>query len=221
MKQSFEQYGILADLFVYPDASFPAIAQQIQEYLNKNYPAASDEMKQFADFVSTASQTELEELFTRSFDVQAITTLDLGYVLFGDDYKRGAVLVNLNREHKEAGNECHGELADHLPNMLRLLHKMQKPELRVELVEKIVAPALQKIIGEFDPEKLEKKNAIYKKHHKTLIERSEQYGTIYQQPLKALYRVLEADFEISDIRTPHQSAGFLKSVGSEMDIESE
>jgi hypothetical protein len=33
-------------------------------------------------------------LFTRSFDVQAVTTLDLGYIVFGEDYKRGELLVN-------------------------------------------------------------------------------------------------------------------------------
>ncbi len=159
-------------------------------------------------------------MFTRSFDVQAITTLDLGYVLFGDDYKRGAVLVNLNREHREAGVECYSELADHLPNILRLLAKMQKPDLRSELVEKIVAPALQRIIAEFNPEKMEKKKAVYKKHHKTLIESSERYGTIYQYPLKALYRVLKTDFEFQEAEALSRSAGFLKSVNTEMDIES-
>ena len=152
MDQSFEHYNILAGLFAYPDSNFPANVKQVQKYLDQNYPKAGAELKKFTKFVSNASQTELEELFTRSFDVQAVTTLDLGYVLFGDDYKRGAGLVNLNREHREAGNDCYNELADHLPNILRLLCKMQKPEFRVELVEKIVAPALQKIIGEFDPE---------------------------------------------------------------------
>ena len=220
MDQSFEHYNILAGLFAYPDSNFPANVKQVQKYLDQNYPKAGAELKNFTKFVSNASQTELEELFTRSFDVQAVTTLDLGYVLFGDDYKRGAVLVNLNREHREAGNDCCNELADHLPNILRLLCKMQKPELRIELVEKIVAPALQKIIGEFDPEKLEKKNTIYKKHHKTLIEQSKKYGLIYQHTLKAVYKVLETDFKIKEVQTTRQSAGFLKSVGSEMKIES-
>ena len=178
MEKSFDHYSKFAELFIYPGNGFPQTVKQVQALLDQQYPLAGTELKIFSEFVSNATQTELEELFTRSFDVQAVTTLDLGYVLFGDDYKRGAVLVNLNREHREAGNECYSELADHLPNILRLLHKMQKPELRAELVQKIVAPALRKIIGEFDSEKLEKKNKIYKKHHKTLIDRSEQYGMI-------------------------------------------
>ncbi len=220
MKPSFEHYSQLAGLFYYPESGYSETVKNVQAFLDLQYPEAGAELEVFTNFVSNASQLELEELFTRSFDVQAITTLDLGYVLFGDDYKRGAVLVNLNREHREVGIECNSELADHLPNILRLLHKMRKPELRAELVDKIIAPAIRKIISEFNPEKIDRKNAIYKKHHRTLIERSENYGTIYQQPLKALYQVLESDFEIKEVEMPRQSAGFLKSVGAEMSIES-
>ena len=68
------------------------------------------------------------ELYLRTFDVQAITTLDIGYVLFGEDYKRGALLAGLSAEHKKVSNDCGIELADHLPNVLRLLPKMEAGE---------------------------------------------------------------------------------------------
>ncbi len=211
-----EHYSKLAGLFCYPGADFPQIVSEVQELLERQYPAAGAELKPFTEFVSGASPAELEELFNRSFEVQAITTLDIGYVLFGDDYKRGALLVNLNREHRQAGVDCGNELADHLPNVLRLLSRMSDIELRAELVQKIIAPALRKIISEFEPEKMAQKNAVYQKHHKTLIERSANHGTVYQHPLKALYRVLESDFEMQEIPALPQSADFLKSVGSEM-----
>ena len=190
MNDAFEQYDRISGLFSYPQPGYPQTVKKIQIFLEEHYPEAGAELKIFSDFVATASQEVLEELYNRSFEVQAATTLDLGYVLFGDDYKRGAVLVNLSGEHKEVGNDCGYELADHLPNILRLLYKMEKTELRIELVQKIIAPALRKIISEFDPHKLEKKNVVYKKHHRTLIERSEEYGLIYQFPLKAVYKVL-------------------------------
>lgn len=222
MKQPFQHYTRLAGLFSYPCNDFTQTVSEAQKWLDAHYPEAGTEMKPFTIFVSGASLTELEELFNRSFEVQAITTLDIGYVLFGDDYKRGAMLVNLNCEHREAGVDCGNELADHLPNVLRLLAKMDKSELRAELVQKIIAPAMRKIISGFAPERIQQKNAIYKKHHKTLLESSEHYGTIYQYPLKALYRVLEADFDLKEetANLPAPSAEFLKSVGSEMDIES-
>ena len=122
-----------------------------QAFLDRQYPEAGAALNAFTGFVSHASLVEQEELFTRSFDVQAVTTLDLGYVLFGDDYKRGALLVNLNREHREAGNPCHNELADHLPNVLRLLPKLQDAALRDELVDRDrcgIAGAIRFVVDE-------------------------------------------------------------------------
>ena len=59
-----------------------------------------------------------EEIYTRTFDVQAITTLDVGYVLFGDDYKRGELLVNLNNEHTKAGNDLRNGISWRSPSKL-------------------------------------------------------------------------------------------------------
>ncbi|MCA9734963.1 MAG: hypothetical protein H6696_14900 [Deferribacteres bacterium] len=221
MLNSFEQYSKLAELLVYPGPDFKEQVKEVTLWLDQRYPEPAAHLHKFSDFVANATQIELEELYTRSFDVQAATTLDLGYVLFGDDYKRGAVLVGLNSEHKEAGIDCGGELADHLPNILRLLHKMQKPEIRAELVEKIIAPAIKKIINEFQPQKIEAKEAVYKKHHKTIIEKSQKYSTIYQQPLKTVYDVLKHDFDFQEYEMPAKGADFIKSVGSEMKIEAE
>jgi nitrate reductase molybdenum cofactor assembly chaperone len=223
MNESYEHYVRLADMFTYPDANFAREALEIQEFLDETCVEAGEELREFTEYAKQASRAELEELFTRSFDVQAVTTLDLGYVLFGDDYKRGELLVKLNAEHNEAGVDCGTELSDHLPNMLKLLNAMQKPELREELVNKIIAPALRKIISEFAPDKVEKKNAVYEKNLKTLIERSEQYGTIYQKPLRALFTVMERDFDIimeeKPVQKPEQQSCFLSSIGTEMKLE--
>lgn len=221
MTVSTTSYGKLAGLFIYPDAHYGESVAGIQAFLEDVSPAAADELREFTAFASQATLIELEELYTRSFDVQAVTTLDLGYVLFGDDYKRGELLVNLSREHGEADVDCGTELPDHLPNVLRLLDAMQKTEIRAELVKKIVGPALRKIIGEFDPERMGKKDAVYEKHHKTLIERSEHYGVIYSKPLKALYTVLEENFDVGTDEkafVPHHGQ-FLNSIGTEMTLE--
>lgn len=221
MGTSVGEYSILAQLFAYPDAGFAAQVTEVQEFLDASCAEASGELREFSEFASGASLVELEELYTRSFDVQAITTLDLGYVLFGDDYKRGELLVNLNREHREAGVDCGGELPDHLPNILRLLDAMEGSELRDELVEKIVGPALRKIIGEFDAERVEKKNAAYAKHYKTLIERSQKCGDIYAGPLRAVYAVLRRDFDVGIERDPAEvrENRFLNSIGTELKLE--
>lgn len=221
MTSSLSQYPLLAALFRYPDAAYPGRAQAAQAALERTHPEAAEALRPFTRFVADAAPVTLEELYTRSFDVQAVTTLDLGYVLFGDDYKRGAMLVHLNREHAAAGNPCHGELADHLPNVLRLLPLMTDEALRAELVARIVLPALHKMIDDFDPEKMARKKKVYLKHHRTWIEQPEGYGTLYRLPLLAVRAALEADFGAREAAPPPATSDFLKNIGTEIVLEAD
>jgi nitrate reductase assembly molybdenum cofactor insertion protein NarJ len=82
-------YQALADLFEYPDIKYPQQVRKIIDLLDGNYPEAVADLERFLELLPDRELRTMQELFTRSFDVQAITTLDIGYVLFGDDYKRG------------------------------------------------------------------------------------------------------------------------------------
>ena len=148
---------LLADLFDYPDAVFPERVHRALTAIREYCPAAVDGVEQFSALLPDDDLIAMQELYTRTFDVQAITTLDLGYVLFGDDYKRGELLSNLNREHTQHQNDCGSELADHLPNVLRLIPLLDDEVLVSELVTEIVAPALSQMIGEFSPNACRKK----------------------------------------------------------------
>lgn len=194
------------------------MVQEIQLFLNKNYPKQGKILKDFTRFSKSATFEEIQELYTRSFEVQAITTLDLGYLLFGDDYKRAQLLVNLSREHREVGNDCGLELADYLPNVLKLLPLLKDVELRDDLIEKLIYSGLKKMVKEFDAGNLRKKNEVYIRHHKTLITISEQYGTVYRKPLLVLQQVIEQDFNI-EIIPDKKTSDFLGSIASEMNIE--
>jgi len=160
----------------------------------------------------------MQELHTRTFEVQAITTLDLGYLLFGDDYKRAELLVNLSREHTAAGNDCGYELADHLPNVIRLTGKMEDAETKCELMTKLICPGLMKMISEFDPHSLGKKNEVYVRHHKTLIEMPGEYGTLYQRPLIVLLEIFRKEFGLDPTET-EKTSDFLTSLSTEMKLE--
>jgi len=189
---------MFAQILAYPNKETLAKVEAVQEFLNQNYPDAAKVMIEFTEFAKTISLWKWEEIYTRTFDVQAITTLDVGYVLFGDDYKRGELIVNLSKEHTKAGNDCETELADHLPNLLRLLNKINDKDFKDDLIYLIIKPALKKIIGEFDSRNIEKKNKIYEKHHRTLIQFENNYGTVYQSLLKSLLIVLNKDFSDDD-----------------------
>jgi nitrate reductase assembly molybdenum cofactor insertion protein NarJ len=220
--ENLNHYHLLAELFEYPDAGYPERVQQIKKFLDGNYPEAAGEIGKFVDYLPADDLLTMQELFTRSFDVQAIATLDIGYVLFGDDYKRGEMLANLNREHLAAKNDCGTELADHLPNILRLMSLLKDEELIEDLAYAIVGPALLEMIGEFDPGRLEKKNESYRKHYKTLIDTPAvqvEAVTFYKLALNALYLVLKQDFSRIEIMPLKRESDFLNSVGRENAIE--
>lgn len=189
-------YELLSVLFFYPEnESDINKIKDVYSYLSINLPESTEVMKPFMEFISSSTLGEIQELFLRSFDIQAITTLDIGFILFGEDYKRGQLLVHLNMEHREAGNICHIELSDHMPNVLRLLPKMKDDTLRMEIATRLLAPAVVKMLAEFDPEKVEKKDKVYKKHLKTIIDYSTGFRTVYQTLLQVLLLALKKDFD--------------------------
>ena len=223
---TYAHYDRMAGLLDFPGPGFAASGRVLVDFLREDYPDAAAELELFLSGIPEKT-LDLQELHTRTFDVQALTTLGTGYVLFGDDYKRGALLSNLNREHGEAQNDCGGELADHLPNVLRLIPKLKDQELRKELVEQILVPALMLMIREFDTDRIEKKNANYRKHYKTLIDPAGGCdSTVYRLTLKAVLKVLARDFpvsatitKLSDWSSRPQTVDFLRLVEREMDIE--
>ncbi len=216
------QYELLAPLFEYPSAGFPERVREIKEYLDTNYGDAAADLGHFADLLPVDDLEAMQELFTRSFDVQAATTLDVGYVLFGDDYKRGILLANLNREHRAANIDTGTELADYIPNLLRLMAVMEDEEVLHDLAYAILGPALLEMIGEFSTERIEKRNKKYEKHYKTLIEVpavASDAVTLYQFALKSLYAVLRQDFALIETMPLERSNDFLESVSRENKIE--
>lgn len=213
------RYELLADLFLYPSEEVKAKIFDIQKYLDENFQSVSDSLRNFSDFVKMTSLKEWEEIYTRTFDVQALTTLDLGYVVFGDDYKRGELLVNLGNEHKAANNDCGTELADHLPNILRLINKIADEEFKHDLIYYIILPALSKIFSDFNKETIEVKNKIYVKHYKTVIEQNETKGSIYQKPIQTILELIKIEFPDKRITMPDEKE-FAKEITNKLEIQS-
>lgn len=219
-------YALLAQVFEYPGEDFPEHVERACRALGEAYPAAAGPLREFADLlpwgVADEPLREMEEIFTRSFDIQAITTLDVGYVLFGDEYKRGELLVNLSAEHRAAGLECGDELGDHLSNLLRLVAVTDDRAMLDDLVGLIIAPGLRRMVGEFNPARVEAKEKLYRKHHRTLIEKSTERSGMYGHALRAVYAVLQADFTFAERETfKDVSADFLDSITRELEIEHE
>lgn len=223
---NYNHYDDLAALFDFPGPDYRPRAKRLVSLLSAQYPQAAAEIQLFLDVIPN-DENGLQELYTRTFEIQSLTTLGIGYILFGDDYKRGDLLANLNREHGLVGTDCHGELADHLPNVLRLIPLLKDEDLREELATELLLPAVAMMIQEFDPERVVKKDENYRRHYKTLIEAPVTDKTIFCRPFKALLDVLGSDFKsvaegggiLSAIIAKHHGADFLGMIEKEMEIE--
>jgi len=146
---TLDHYILFADMFRYPDERMVSKAKAFLKLVSKQFPQLSQKLAVFVSTIETMSTREQEEYFLKTFDVQALSYLDIGYVMFGEDYKRAQLLVNLQKEHKVAGVDCGNVLADHLPNVLNLLAKTNNYDFAVELGYIITAPAVKFMLTRF------------------------------------------------------------------------
>jgi len=193
--KNLAHYKLLAEVFKYPTAQTAAKIAEIQVLLDDKYPEAGKELTRFSDFIANSTNDEIEEIFGKTFHIQAICFLDLGYVIFGEDYKRGEFLVNMKKEQKDNNVDCGIELADNLPNVLNLLTVHKNEAFINELVVMILIPALEKMLSEFDERKTQIREKILNKKQKVIIMRDIKDGNIYKNALSSVLMVFKRDFE--------------------------
>ena len=141
MKEQMQKtnfYERLADLFEYPAADW-----KVATYADLD---PSDSFTSFLNGVDHISLSELQELYTRTFDLNPVCALEIGYHLFGENYKRGEFLANLRQTEAPFDLGQDRQLPDYLPVLLRLIAKLQDEELRSALITKCLVPALEKMI---------------------------------------------------------------------------
>jgi nitrate reductase assembly molybdenum cofactor insertion protein NarJ len=170
-----EVYKYIADLFRYPTVESLKSIQCVLDVLAEKDVVLASTFGPFVDFHSNKSISSLEEHYIKTFDVQAICHLDIGYVIFGDDSKRGQFLYHMKEEQENAANDCGSDLADFLPNILTLLSKTENRELAEELTVSILLPALIKMNQKLESEK-----------------------SIFGIPLEILISLLKIDFNNSE-----------------------
>lgn len=189
------QYNLLANLFRYPSEGYVEHANQCAALLEQDYPGAFKELKPFIEFVNSHELYEIEEVFGKTFHIQAICYLDLGYVLFAEDYKRGDFLVQMKSEQRKANNDCGTELADNLPNVLTLMAILEDEDFLQEFAERVIKTSLDKMLKEFDQARIALKDKVRKKKQKVILLEDMENKNIYQFALQAIYKVVNADFK--------------------------
>lgn len=189
------QYIALSELFKYPKTGYHNKVKECMVMLKDKYPEAAISFERFSNYIKDKTLFEVEEVFGITFHIQAICFLDIGYVLFGEDYTRGEFLVNMKKEQAKINHDCGEELADNLPHVLQLMAISNDNDFVEELAVRAVIPALEKMLTEFKASRMELRKKVMKKKQKAIIMEDIVEGNIYQNALQALLIVLQTDFK--------------------------
>lgn len=144
MKARELPFDLLAEALRYPQAGCVETAERCREAFEKQIPDAAPLLAQFVETIRDLSAAGLEELYTRTFDLNPVCCLDLGWHLYGEDYERGNFLVRVRQELRRHGLAESTELPDHLTQVLPLLGRMPPAEAE-GFARSFVLPALTKM----------------------------------------------------------------------------
>ena len=90
--------GTIARLLSYPDEHYLQLVELLYLIVQSELPTAAKGLSEFGQFVEQCGEHELEESYTRTFDVNPSCALEIGWHLFGEDYMRGQFLVRMRGE---------------------------------------------------------------------------------------------------------------------------
>ena len=130
--------------------SYPGIdyRHHLQGLLNtfEVHSEAGQRISEFSARIAEWGNTQLEESFSNTFDLNPRACLDVGWHLFGEDYKRGQFLVRMRQALKEHDLSESVELPDHISHCLQLLSELDEEDTTA-FVENYLFPALQRILS--------------------------------------------------------------------------
>ncbi len=153
VKEILDEFAVLLS---YPKADYKErIARCLR--LIENSQWENDELRhqlsscllKFQQKVAALPVEEVEELFTRTFDINPVCSLELGWHLFGETYERGAFMVQMRDLLRRSAVEESSELPDHLSHALLALGRMNEEEA-ASFVQSRLLRALDKMLEGFN-----------------------------------------------------------------------
>lgn len=138
------RYDALAKLLAYPEAPFDNRIRACHAALDDQSEEAAAHLRRFESAVEGLSVEDLQELYTRTFDLNPICTLELGWQLFGENYSRGEFLVAMRQTLRRLDVEESTELPDHLTHALAAFGRMPEAEAG-RFASMYLVPALEKM----------------------------------------------------------------------------
>lgn len=147
MNASGEKLDALAQVLAYPEEGYAGRLDRCAALLAADAPEEARRcIARFRERLGTADVGELQEEYTRTFDLDPSCSLEVGWHLFGENYSRGEFLVEMRRALRGLELEEAGELPDHLVHVLPVLARMDPVSARTFIGERVL-PALDKMLA--------------------------------------------------------------------------
>lgn len=138
------EFELLAALFCYPQRGYVSKANRASEALAARGSEIAAPVRTFLERTRGLSLEDLQVLYTTTFDLDPVCSLEVGWHLFGENYERGEFLVRMRGELRRVGVTESAELPDHLSHALELLARMDREEA-AEFAGACLYPALDKM----------------------------------------------------------------------------
>ncbi len=139
-------FYLFADLLEYPQSDLTESVRECEALISSGNPEAAALLHGFRSFEEQASLGQVQELYTRTFDLDATYHPYVGHHLFGESYKRSAFMVGLKERYKAYDFVVEGELPDHLAVMLRYLSICEDNDQVSEIIRDAMMPALERMV---------------------------------------------------------------------------
>jgi nitrate reductase assembly molybdenum cofactor insertion protein NarJ len=123
-----DRLSVCAGLLRYPDSTLLRRARFVPE---------------FYDEIAHVSVEGLQELYTTTFDLNPVASLEVGWHLWGEQYERGRFLAELRGKQAAMGIDADAELPDHLTVLLQMFERESNEELAVKVgaaIDKMLKP---------------------------------------------------------------------------------
>jgi len=139
-----------ADLLSYPDSATRQTASDCATLLRDLHPEGVEPLTGFINFLDEQESSQVEEVFTATFDLQPACHPYVGYQLCGESQQRTMFLIKLQQLYHQHGFASGTELPDHLSTMLRFIGTLDDRNCCKELVSDGLLPALEKLLQGLD-----------------------------------------------------------------------
>ncbi len=114
-------FALFADILEYPTSELTGHLQASIDAMRSQFPEIANSLVEFQQYTQAYNLAQLEEIYTSTFDMQAICYPYIGYHLFGESYKRGAFMAKLVEGFNTFGFASGKELPDHISVILRFM----------------------------------------------------------------------------------------------------